>query len=52
MGSIGVYGDRVANFAVQNADLLIILGSRLDTRQTGGKLESFSRFSKKIINRE
>jgi acetolactate synthase-1/2/3 large subunit len=49
MGSLGVYGDRVANFAVQNADLLIILGSRLDTRQTGGKLESFSRFSKKIM---
>lgn len=49
LGSLGVYGDRLANFAIQNADLLIILGSRLDTRQTGGKLESFSRFSKKIM---
>ena len=49
IGSYGVYGDRVANFAVQNADLLIILGSRMDTRQTGGKLQMFSRESKKIM---
>jgi acetolactate synthase-1/2/3 large subunit len=49
LGSLGVYGDRIANFAVQNADLLIILGSRLDTRQTGGNLKAFSRFSKKIM---
>jgi acetolactate synthase-1/2/3 large subunit len=49
LGSLGVYGDRIANFAIQNADLLIILGSRLDTRQTGGKLKAFSRFSKKIM---
>jgi acetolactate synthase-1/2/3 large subunit len=49
LGSLGVYGDRIANFAIQNADLLIILGSRLDTRQTGGKLQAFSRFSKKIM---
>ena len=49
VGSLGVYGDRVANYAVQNADLLIILGSRLDTRQTGGNLKMFSRESKRIM---
>ena len=49
LGTHGVYGKRVANFALQNADLLIILGSRLDTRQTGGKLVNFSRESKKIM---
>lgn len=49
VGSHGVYGDRVSNYTVQNADLLIILGSRLDTKQTGGNLKLFSRFSKKIM---
>jgi acetolactate synthase-1/2/3 large subunit len=49
VGSHGVYGDRVANYAVQNADVLVILGSRLDTRQTGGNLGLFSRESKKIM---
>lgn len=48
-GMLGVYGDRVANFAVQNADLLIILGSRFDTRQTGGKIKNCSPESFKIM---
>ncbi len=49
VGDIGVYGSRGANFAVQNCDLLIVLGSRLDTRQTGGDLSLFSRESKKVM---
>jgi acetolactate synthase-1/2/3 large subunit len=49
VGAIGVYGDRSANFAIQNADLLIIVGSRLDTRQTGGNASLFSRYSRKIM---
>ena len=49
MGDIGVYGSRGANFAVQNCDLLIVLGSRLDTRQTGGDPKLFSRHSKKVM---
>lgn len=49
LGAHGVYGDRVANFALQNADLLLVLGARLDTRQTGGNLEAFSTQSKKIM---
>lgn len=49
IGYIGVYGDRIANFALQNADLLIILGSRMDTRQTGGNLESCARGAVKIM---
>lgn len=49
IGSHGVYGDRVANLAVQHADLLIILGSRLDSRQTGGNFKTFSPNSKKIM---
>ena len=49
IGSIGVYGSRAANFAVQNADLVLNFGSRLDTRITGGKPETFAR-SAKIIS--
>ena len=49
IGDIGVYGHRGANFAIQNCDLLISIGSRLDTRQTGGSLETFSRDSFKIM---
>jgi acetolactate synthase-1/2/3 large subunit len=46
IGCVGVYGSRAANFAVQNADLIINLGSRLDTRVTGGKPSSFARYAK------
>lgn len=49
VGAFGVYGSRVANLAVQNADLLVVLGARLDTRQTGGRLSSFSTQSVKIV---
>jgi len=49
IGSPGVYGDRYANYAIQNADLLISIGSRLDSRQIGGNTTLFSRHSKKIM---
>ena len=48
-GCIGVYGSRAANFAVQNCDVLWILGSRLDTRQTGGNLARFAATAKKVM---
>lgn len=49
IGQIGVYGSRAANFAVQNSDLLLSLGSRLDTRQTGGQPKTFAREAVKIV---
>lgn len=49
VGQMGVYGSRGANFAVQNADLLLSLGSRLDTRISGGRPETYSRSAQKII---
>ena len=49
IGYHGVYGDRGANLALQNADLLLILGSRMDTRQTGGNLKACSTRSTKIM---
>ncbi len=42
-GMLGAYGTRAANYAVQNCDLLIVLGSRMDVRQTGAKIDDFAR---------
>ncbi|MBO1550554.1 thiamine pyrophosphate-binding protein [Yersinia pseudotuberculosis] len=47
-GMIGSYGTRTANYAVQNADLVIVLGSRLDVRQTGADTQDFARNAKII----
>jgi acetolactate synthase-1/2/3 large subunit len=41
VGMIGSYGNRWANLAVGQADLLLVLGSRLDIRQTGSETRSF-----------
>lgn len=43
IGMIGTYGNRYANLAIANADLVIALGTRLDTRQTGTRPQSFAR---------
>jgi acetolactate synthase-1/2/3 large subunit len=43
---IGAYGNREANRAVQEADLLIVLGARLDIRQTGADAGDFARSAK------
>lgn len=41
VGFIGSYGNRWANWAVSQSDLLLVLGSRLDVRQTGSDREGF-----------
>ena len=41
VGFIGSYGNRWANKALGLCDLLVVLGSRLDIRQTGSDLASF-----------
>jgi acetolactate synthase I/II/III large subunit len=41
VGMIGAYGNRWANLAVGKADFLLVLGSRLDIRQTGSETEAF-----------
>ena len=48
VGSFGMYATRHGNFSVQNCDLLIILGSRLNGTLTGSKKNLFSSNSKKI----
>lgn len=37
VGTMGVYGCRAGNLAVQNADLIIAIGTRLDGRMTGSR---------------
>ncbi len=41
LGLLGSYGNRCANKSMETVDLLITIGSRLDTRQTGAKYQSF-----------
>ena len=48
VGRPGTVGDRAGNFAVQNADLLLILGSRLNIRQVSYNWNSFAREAYKI----
>jgi acetolactate synthase-1/2/3 large subunit len=40
-GMIGSYGNRWSNLAISEADMLLVLGSRLDVRQTGSDTEGF-----------
>jgi acetolactate synthase-1/2/3 large subunit len=47
-GMIGAYGNRYSNLALANCDLLLILGSRLDNRQTGTRPDTFARGARKI----
>lgn len=46
LGLIGAYGNRYGNLSLSNSDLIIVLGSRLDTRQTGTNLNTFAREAK------
>ena len=49
VGRPGTVGDRAGNFAVQNADLLIVLGCRLNIRQISYNFAAFARAAKKIM---
>lgn len=49
VGRIGTLGSRAGNFALQNADLIISIGSRNNIRQVSYSWESFGRHAKKII---
>ena len=47
-GRPGTIGTRPGNFTVQNSDVLLILGSRLNIRQSGYAWKSFARAACKI----
>lgn len=47
-GMIGSYGNRYSNLTLANSDFLLILGSRLDSRQTGTRPDTFARAAKRV----
>lgn len=47
-GRPGTLGDRAGNFAVQNADVLLVLGCRLNIRLVSYNWENFARHAYKI----
>jgi acetolactate synthase I/II/III large subunit len=49
VGTFGTHGTRYANNTVQNADLILSIGSRLDTKATGTPITTFAREAKKIV---
>jgi len=49
VGTFGTHGTRYANFAVQNADFILSIGSRLDTKATGSPIVTFAREATKIV---
>lgn len=49
VGRQGTIGDRAGNFAVQNADCVVILGSRMAIRQVSYNWSSFARHATKIM---
>lgn len=49
IGRLGIAGQRGANIAVQNCDLLLAIGSRLSIPLTGTLFEAFAREAKIIV---
>jgi len=49
VGRPGTIGDRGGNFSVQNADVVLVLGCRLNIRQVSYAWEHFARAAYKII---
>jgi len=48
-GRPGTIGDRAGNFAVQNSDVLLVLGCRLNIRQVSYAWQHFARSAYKIV---
>lgn len=46
IGAFGTHGVPAANFAVQNADYILCIGARLDTKSTGYPVSSFAPHAK------
>lgn len=49
LGTFGTHGDRFVNIALNEADLLISIGSRLDLKATGSPPATFAPKAKKIM---
>jgi acetolactate synthase-1/2/3 large subunit len=48
-GRAGVYGQRCANFVLQNADLVVAIGTRLTLLQAGYEPSEFARAAKTVV---
>jgi acetolactate synthase-1/2/3 large subunit len=48
-GRAGIMGDRAGNFAIQNSDLVLSLGSRLSIRQVGYNFTTWAREAYTIV---
>ena len=48
-GRFGIYGNRAGNFAVQNSDLLIVLGCRMNLWEIGHEYSLFAREAIKVM---
>ena len=49
IGRVGIKGNRAANFAMQNSDFLLSIGTRLSVPTTGYKYELFAREAKLVV---
>lgn len=49
VGTFGTHGTRFGNFAIQNADLVVAIGSRLDTHMVGSPCSTFCRGGRKVV---
>jgi len=49
IGRIGIKGSRAGNFAMQNADLILAIGTRLSVPVTGYRYELFAREAKLVV---
>lgn len=49
LGTIGVYGERLANFALQNADVVCSFGARLENRQRTANIDALAPFARLIV---
>jgi acetolactate synthase I/II/III large subunit len=49
LGAVGIKGNRAANFATQNCDFLLVLGSRLPFAVIGYDVEKFAQHAKIFI---
>jgi len=49
VGTFGTHGTRLGNFTVQNADLIVSIGSRMDTKATGSPVTTFAPGAKIVM---
>lgn len=49
VGRPGTYGERAAHFAIQNSDLILVVGSRLSNSTVGHNSKEFGKNAKKIV---